>query len=54
MQRNDWAKKTKIPTVQLVDDVPAYDTKNTAQYLMVSSSMLYASLLQEWQYKCRG
>jgi hypothetical protein len=29
-----WKSKTKLPLVQLVDDVPAVDTKATPEYLL--------------------
>eukprot|EP00775_Hariotina_reticulata_P014298 gene14298-25_t len=29
-----WAQKTRLPVVQLVDDVPAADTGNTPEYLL--------------------
>jgi hypothetical protein len=29
-----WAQKTRLPLVQLVDDVPAADTGNTPEYLI--------------------
>lgn len=35
-----WKKKTKVPTVQLIDETPTADTNNTPEYLLSEAGEL--------------